>query len=156
MRLFQQIRTQRCVRLRGIPLASRSQIAHERERIFKRRLVLHGSSEAGYTTRPRRDASMQESENRAWVDIDLGALQRNAAAMAQWARAPLLPMIKADAYGLGAIPVARVLEPLEPWGYGVATILEGMELRAAGIARPTVIFTPLGDEELLEDRKSVV
>jgi len=91
---------------------------------------------------------MQESENRAWVDIDLGALQRNAAAMAQWARAPLLPMIKADAYGLGAIPVARVLEPLEPWGYGVATILEGLELRAAGVTRPIVVFTPLASDEL--------
>ena len=91
---------------------------------------------------------MQASEKRAWVEIDLGALQRNAAALAQHARAPLLPMIKADAYGLGAIPVARALEPLEPWGYGVATILEGLELRAAGIARPIVVFTPLDDEEL--------
>ncbi len=91
---------------------------------------------------------MQASEKRAWVEIDLGALQRNAAAVAQRARAPLLPMIKADAYGLGAIPVARALEPLAPWGYGVATILEGLELRAAGITRPLVIFTPLGDDEL--------
>jgi alanine racemase len=89
---------------------------------------------------------------RAWVDIDLGALQRNAAAIGDHARAPLLPMIKADAYGLGAIPVARVLEPLEPWGYGVATIREGLELRAAGIARPIVIFTPLSIDELSDVR----
>lgn len=91
---------------------------------------------------------MQASEKRAWVEIDLGALQRNAAAIAQRARTPLLPMIKADAYGLGAIPVARVLEPLDPWGYGVATILEGLELRAAGIARPILIFSPLASDEL--------
>lgn len=91
---------------------------------------------------------MQASEKRAWVEIDLGALQRNAAVLAQRARVPLLPMIKADAYGLGAVPVARVLEPLDPWGYGVATILEGIELRAAGITRPIVIFTPVGDDEL--------
>ena len=91
---------------------------------------------------------MQESEKRAWVEIDLGALQRNAAAIAQRARVPLLPMIKADAYGLGAVPVARVLEPLAPWGYGVATILEGLELRAAGITRPIVVFTPLESDEL--------
>jgi alanine racemase len=95
---------------------------------------------------------MQDSEKRAWVEIDLGALQRNAAAIAQRARAPLLPMIKADAYGLGAIPVARALEALDPWGYGVATILEGLELRAAGITRPLVIFTPLGDDELRDVR----
>jgi alanine racemase len=95
---------------------------------------------------------MQASEKRAWVEIDLGALQRNAAAIAHRARAPLLPMIKADAYGLGALPVARVLEPLEPWGYGVATILEGLELRAAGITRPVIVFTPLSLEELSDVR----
>jgi alanine racemase len=95
---------------------------------------------------------MQASEKRAWVEIDLGALQRNAAAIAHRARVPLLPMIKADAYGLGAIPVARVLETLEPWGYGVATVLEGLELRAAGISRPIVIFTPLDDAELGDAR----
>jgi alanine racemase len=95
---------------------------------------------------------MQPPEMRAWVDIDLGALQRNAAAIVDHARAPLLPMIKADAYGLGAIPVARVLEPLDPWGYGVATIREGLELRATGIARPIVIFTPLSIDELSDVR----
>ena len=91
---------------------------------------------------------MQASEKRAWVEIDLGALQRNAATIAQRARAPILPMIKADAYGLGAIPVARALEPLDPWGYGVATILEGVELRAAGIERPILLFTPVASDEL--------
>jgi alanine racemase len=48
--------------------------------------------------------------------------------------------------------VARVHEPLDPWGYGVATILEGLELRAAGIARPIVIFTPLAADELGDAR----
>lgn len=79
----------------------------------------------------------------AWVEIDLGSLVRNAKALADRARAPLLPMVKADAYGLGAIPVVRALESLDPWGYGVATITEGAELRAAGITRPIVVFTPL-------------
>jgi alanine racemase len=99
---------------------------------------------------------MQSSEKRAWVEIDLGALQQNAAALADRARAPLLPMIKADAYGLGAIPVARVLEPLEPWGYGVATIREGLELRAAGITRPVVVFTPLAADELADVRAAAL
>jgi alanine racemase len=95
---------------------------------------------------------MQSSEKRAWVEIDLGALQRNAAVVAEHARAPLLPMIKADAYGLGAVPVARVLEPLEPWGYGVATIREGLELRAVGITRPVLVFNPLAADELADVR----
>jgi alanine racemase len=86
---------------------------------------------------------MHSLNRRAWVDIDLGALLRNAAVMATHARVPLLPMVKADAYGLGAVRVARALEQLEPWGFGVATISEGEELRHAGVMRPIVVFTPL-------------
>ena len=77
------------------------------------------------------------------MDVDLGALVRNARALAARAGVPLLPMIKADAYGLGAAAVARALETVEPWGYGVATISEGAALREAGIERPVVVFTPV-------------
>ena len=80
---------------------------------------------------------------RAWVEIDLGALLRNGAKIAAQAGVPLLPMVKADAYGLGAVRVARALEQLDPWGFGVATIAEGEELRDAAITRPIVVFTPL-------------
>src|SRR6478735_1013328 len=80
---------------------------------------------------------------RAWVDVDLGALLRNATAIATQSKARLLPMVKADAYGLGAVRVARTLERLDPWGFGVATIAEGEELRQAAIKRPIIVFTPL-------------
>jgi len=86
---------------------------------------------------------MQSLMRRAWVEVDLGALLRNGTTVATQSRVPLLPMVKADAYGLGAIRVARVLERLDPWGFGVATIAEGEELRRAAIARPIVVFTPL-------------
>ena len=71
---------------------------------------------------------MKQALARAGVEIDLGALQRNGAAVARRAGVPLLPMIKADAYGLGAAAALRALEPLEPWGFGVATVAEGEEL----------------------------
>ncbi|MGZ8411948.1 MAG: alanine racemase [Gemmatirosa sp.] len=85
---------------------------------------------------------------RAWVDVDLRALVRNAATMQAHAGVPILPMVKADAYGLGAIPIACALESLSPWAFGVATIAEGDALRAAGIARRIVVFTPLLRSEL--------
>jgi alanine racemase len=90
---------------------------------------------------------------RAWVEIDLDALLRNARALADRARVPLLPMVKADAYGLGALPVVRALESLNPWGYGVATISEGAALRTAGITRPIVVFTPLLPDEFVAARE---
>ncbi len=54
----------------------------------------------------------------------------------------LLPMVKADAYGLGAVPVARALERADPWGFAVATGEEGIELREAGIRRPILVMGP--------------
>jgi alanine racemase len=80
---------------------------------------------------------------RAWVEIDLGALCRNGAAVAARAGVPLLPMVKADGYGVGGLRAALALEALDPWGYGVATVTEGHELRRGGITRPIVVFTPI-------------
>jgi alanine racemase len=85
---------------------------------------------------------------RAWVEVDLGALRRNAAAIAERAGVPILPMVKADGYGLGAVRVARALEAVDPWGFGVATVGEGEELRRAGVARPIIVFSPMLAEDL--------
>lgn len=80
---------------------------------------------------------------RAWLDVDLDALRANALAFQAHVRVPMLPMVKSDAYGLGDEAVVRTLEPLEPWGYGVATLEEGERLRRMGITRPVVLFHPL-------------
>jgi alanine racemase len=79
---------------------------------------------------------------RAWVEVDLAALTRNARRVARVSGARLLPMVKANGYGLGAVAVVRALEPLDPWGYGVASPAEGRELREAGIERPVLVCTP--------------
>jgi alanine racemase len=97
---------------------------------------------------------MKHSLARAQVEIDLGALQHNGAAAARRAGVPLLPMIKADAYGLGAAAALRALDPLEPWGYGVASVAEGEELRGLGVTRPVVVFTPLLERELPRARSA--
>ena len=80
---------------------------------------------------------------RAWVDVDLGALEANARTLAALTGSRLLPMVKANGYGLGAIAVARALEALQPWGYGVASVEEGAALREAGITRPILAVSPL-------------
>jgi alanine racemase len=80
---------------------------------------------------------------RAWVDVDLGALRANARTLVGLTGSRLLPMVKANGYGLGAVEVARALEPLDPWGYGVASVDEGAALRTAGIDRPILVVSPL-------------
>lgn len=87
--------------------------------------------------------SIAAGRTRAWVEVDLDALVRNATRFQAAMGAPLLPMVKADAYGLGAEAVARALEPLEPWGYGLATVEEAAVLRRSGITRPLLLCTPL-------------
>jgi alanine racemase len=102
----------------------------------------------------RHTAEVQASEPllRAWIDVDLQALVRNARALQRRAGVPLIPMVKADGYGVGAEAVTRALEVLEPWGYGVATVKEGNALRRYGIDRPVIVFTPLLQEEFAQAR----
>lgn len=80
---------------------------------------------------------------RVWAEIDLKAILSNARTIADSSGTRLLPMVKANGYGVGAVSVAHALEQLDPWGYGVASVEEGEELRASGIARPLVVFSPL-------------
>lgn len=56
-------------------------------------------------------------------------------------------MVKADGYGLGAVRCAKAVDALNPWGLGVATVDEGEVLRAAGMQRPIVVFTPARSDE---------
>lgn len=84
---------------------------------------------------------------RAWVEVDLGALERNYRRLAaRMAPARILAVVKADGYGHGAVAVAQALEPLGVAGFGVATLEEGVELRAAGIAAPVHVLSPVPDE----------
>ena len=97
---------------------------------------------------------MDSRAHRAWIDVDLDALVRNAVVVQRRSAKPVMPMVKADAYGLGALAVCGALESLEPWGYGVATVAEGVELRGAGIARPIVIFGSILPEEFGQARRN--
>src|SRR5207245_1040469 len=83
-----------------------------------------------------------EREVRPWIEVNLAAVVENARTVARVAGTRLLPVVKANAYGVGAVAVSRALETVDPWGYGVATVEEGADLRAAGIARPILVFMP--------------
>jgi alanine racemase len=76
------------------------------------------------------------------AEIDLVALVENARRLAQRvAPADVLAVVKADAYGHGAVRVARALADLAPIG-GLAVSLaeEGLELRAAGVSGPVLVM----------------
>ncbi|MCT7949893.1 alanine racemase [Ancylothrix sp. C2] len=79
---------------------------------------------------------------RAWVEINLPALAENVRYLKRLLspKTDLMAVIKADAYGHGAVQVAQtVLNSGADW-LGVATIPEGIELRESGITAPILIL----------------
>ena len=81
----------------------------------------------------------------AWLEIDLDALAGNLATLRALAGSSVLihPVVKADAYGHGAVEVARALERGGADGLCVATIDEALELRDAGIGLPILVLYPV-------------
>ncbi len=73
------------------------------------------------------------------VTIDLDVISRNFHAIQKKAGVPVMAIIKADAYGHGAVQIARLLEPHCAF-FGVSSMLEALELRGAGITTPILIL----------------
>ena len=73
------------------------------------------------------------------VKIDLDAIARNFDAVRKKAGVQVMAVVKADAYGHGAIQVARLLQDKCAF-FGVSSMLEAMELRQAGLTTPILIL----------------
>jgi alanine racemase len=88
---------------------------------------------------------------RAWVEVDMRALRANFETVRRTVGpdVSIIPMVKANGYGLGAVCVARALARVAPWGYGVASAAEGERLRSAGVASPILLTSPLPPEDVM-------
>lgn len=81
--------------------------------------------------------------------VDLGRLVQNLAALRAVSKGlGILAVVKANAYGHGAVQVARALEISGLAGFCVATLPEALELRLAGIRSPILVFGSLRPESL--------
>ena len=90
---------------------------------------------------------------RCWAEVSLDAIRHNIQAVRE--RIPgsvkLLAVVKANAYGHGAVQVSRALQDLADY-YAVAALEEALELREAGIEKPILILgytSPSAFAELL-------
>lgn len=101
-----------------------------------------------------RSLSHLVSRQRAWVEIDLTALAHNVRSLKAFVapHTKLMAVVKADAYGHGAITVARTALANGADYLAIATLAEGVELRQAGIEAPVAI---LGAINASEDIKAV-
>ena len=75
------------------------------------------------------------------AEVNLDALRHNVRVLGERAHgAALMAVVKADAYGHGAVPVARVLAEEGVGRFAVANVPEGVELREAGITAPVLVL----------------
>lgn len=111
----------------------------------------------------RRQTNLEQNQNalsfpvnrqRAWVEIDLTALAQNVRALKAWLapHTKLMAVVKANAYGHGAVTAAQTALINGADCLAIATLAEGVELRQAGIKAPILI---LGAIYAVEDIKAV-
>lgn len=94
-----------------------------------------------------------KNTSRSWAEINLNNLAFNFTQIRQHVKAILpetkvLGVVKADAYGHGAVQTAQTLVRAGADFLAVATALEGVELREAGIALPILVLGYVGDEDV--------
>ena len=86
---------------------------------------------------------MRDGWQRVRAEIDLSAIAENMERMHENLRpqTQMAAVVKADAYGHGAVPVAAALERLPfLWGFATATFEEALALRQAGIKKPVLVL----------------
>ena len=86
--------------------------------------------------------------SRAWAEVDLGAVRSNVRALRRLSGRDMIAVVKANAYGHGAVPVARAALEAGARGLAVATVEEALELHEARLA-PVLILGALLEEEVL-------
>ena len=82
--------------------------------------------------------------DRIYTEIDLGHIEENMEAMEKNLRpgTKMYGVVKTDAYGHGAVPVAKTIDRFV-CGYAVATAEEGVQLRKHGITKEILILGPV-------------
>ena len=90
----------------------------------------------------------------ATARIDLGRIRENFRALRTYAGAKaVIPVLKADAYGHGALAIARALEPMAVAMFAVAYVREGVALRQSGINTPILVLTGFAPAQINELRE---
>src|ERR687891_365917 len=85
----------------------------------------------------------------SWLELDRAALLHNLAGLRGLVHpARLMPVVKANAYGAGAIPIATALATEGVDAFAVANVPEAVELREAGIRGTILVLTYFGADEV--------
>ena len=96
----------------------------------------------GHVMAELEDLLLDQPGRPTWIDIDLTALLHNLGQVYQFLHPPqrVMAVVKADAYGHGAVPVSRALRDAGIIDFAVATMEEAQTLRQAGIDGNLLVF----------------
>ncbi len=93
---------------------------------------------------------MDFQESRTWVEINLDIFENNLKIIRKHIgdSVKLLAVVKADAYGHGAVQLAKICEENEVDHFAVACLKEGVELRNAGIKKPILVLSYIDYDDI--------
>ena len=88
---------------------------------------------------------MDYGKNRTWLEVDLAVLRENYRKIQQRVSPAVgvMAVVKADAYGLGAVKATQALAAAGCRQFGTAYLEEAMELRENGIQAPVLVLGPV-------------
>jgi alanine racemase len=105
----------------------------------------------GIRAQPDAPPKVQYSSFDPWVEVHVGHLRANAAAVHKLAGVPILAVIKNNGYGTGVLNVARALESSDAIrGFAVVKLNEAIALRDGGVRKPVVLMGPVDERDLAE------
>lgn len=84
-----------------------------------------------------------------WIEIDTEAIRKNVKNLKACAESKVdfMGVIKADAYGHGAVKIAKILQEEDVKWFGVVMVEEGIQLRKQGFKEPILILGPIPEED---------
>ncbi|QRN85008.1 alanine racemase [Clostridia bacterium] len=84
----------------------------------------------------------------AWIEVDLSALEHNYKVIADYVgKVQIMPVVKANGYGLGAVALAHLYQSLGAQILAVTRVEEAIELREAGIRAHLLLLMPFTKEQ---------
>lgn len=87
----------------------------------------------------------RKNEPVTWVEVDTNAIRHNIREIKRQTKGlPLMPIVKANAYGHGMVPVAKICEAMNVEYLGVISCKEAFELRQQGIKLPIAVLSYVG------------
>lgn len=125
-------------------------------RVSRRTLLRSALAPGVLTLAPHARAEAQSAARYSsfdpWVEIRPRHVRHNIREVSRLVEGrPILAVIKNNAYGMGLINMARILESeAEIAGMAVVRLSEAIELRDAGIAKPILLMGPFDDADLEE------